>query len=87
VGRLKKKAQPVKTARILFKGASETADARDGRNNALRKLASRFKGRNKKKQNVAGRAERSNSLDSTSGASPFFRVKQCLALKSRSNTS
>jgi hypothetical protein len=26
-----KKAQPVKTARILYKGAPETADARNGR--------------------------------------------------------
>jgi len=44
----KKKAQPVKTARILCKGASETADARNGRNNALRTLASRYQGRNRK---------------------------------------
>jgi hypothetical protein len=38
----------VKTARIHFKGASETADARNGKNNARRKLASRSERRNKK---------------------------------------
>jgi hypothetical protein len=62
--RKKKKAQPVKTARILYKGASETADARNGRNNALRKLASRLQGCNKKM------AEKSRAL----GAGGYPRI-------------
>jgi hypothetical protein len=47
-GEGKKKAQPVKTARILDKGASETADARNGRNNAAEKLAGAPTHRNNK---------------------------------------